>query len=264
MTDNIYESKKVPILAITRETAIDRTFTLAWDKPCDFGQFMQISLPGFGEAPISISDANGTTLTMTIRKVGRLTNEIFNKSVGDFLYVRGPYGKGFNVNDFYGKDLIVIAGGTGLAPVRGFIRHFAMNPSKVLSATIIAGFKSPADILFKKDLADWDTDLSLIATVDKGDGTWIGHTGLVTEYIPKIATIKSSNARAVVVGPPMMMKFSTLSLIENGMSPAQIVVSFERNMSCGAGKCGHCKIDSTYVCVDGPVFSYEKALHLID
>jgi anaerobic sulfite reductase subunit B len=264
MKENIYESEKVPIIAITRETAIDWTFTLAYNKPVVFGQFLQVSLPGFGEAPISISDADDTTLTMTIRKVGQLTNEIFNKTVGDFLFVRGPYGNGFNVNNFKGKDLIVIAGGTGLAPVRGFIRYFATHSSFAQSVAVIAGFKSSADILFKSDLAEWDKSISLIATVDKGDGSWNGYTGLVTQYIPTITSVKNPNALAVVVGPPMMMKFATLALIEQGMRPEQITVSFERNMSCGAGKCGHCKIDSTYVCIDGPVFSYDKAKHLID
>ena len=264
MTANFYETEALPIVAIHKETPIDWTFTLAYSKQVMFGQFMQLSLPGIGEAPISISDWNGTHLFMTIRNVGVLTKAIFEKKVGDTLFGRGPYGHGFDVHQFKDADLIVIAGGTGLAPVRGFLRYFVNNPGFAKSVHLIAGFKSPADVLFAEDLQAWQSKIGLDLTVDKAIGGWTGKTGLVTEYLKTVPTIKNSSARAVVVGPPIMMKFATLGLLEQGMKPSDITVSYERNMSCGAGKCGHCKIDSTYVCVDGPVFSFENARHLID
>lgn len=261
---NPFVPEPLKIVSIERETDIDWTFSFEYDSPLMYGQFFEISIPGIGEAPISVSDFDETRLFMTIRKVGKLTDKVFNCKPGDRLFFRGPYGNGFKLEPLKGRDLIIIAGGTGLAPVRGLIRHFINSPSECSSLNVITGFKSPSDILFRKDLDEWEKRSSLIVTVDKGDNSWTGKTGLVTEYIRHIPTVKSDNARAIVVGPPLMMKFATLELFKNGMNEEYITVSFERNMSCGIGKCGHCKIDETYVCLDGPVFNYSKARTLID
>lgn len=261
---NPYLMEKIKIIDIKPETDIDYTFTLEYSKPLIGGQFLQISIPGVGEAPISISDFEDARLDMTIRKVGKLTDEIFNLKPGDYLYARGPYGNGFNINEYRDNKLIVIAGGTGLAPVKSVIKHFINNKNEVKSLEVLLGFKSPKDILFKETLKKWNNKTSLTLTVDNGDENWAGNTGLITKYIANLDLSDVNNTKIIVVGPPIMMKFTTLELLKNNVPEENIWVSFERKMSCGIGKCGHCKIDETYVCLEGPVFKYEKAKKLID
>lgn len=261
---NPYDVSAHPILAIERETEIDWTFTIGYDTPVRYGQFLEVSLPGIGEAPISISAVDHGRLYLTIRKVGRLTNALFECRVGDSVYLRGPYGNGFDIDSFTGRNLVVLAGGTGLAPVRGLIRHYVQHQEQLASFTVIAGFKTPDDILFGEELARWRDRIDLTVTVDKGNDNWKGPTGLITEFVPALSALRAPDACAVVVGPPLMMKFTTLELVKNGLPEEAITLSFERTMSCGIGKCGHCKIDDTYVCIDGPVFPYSKAKRLID
>lgn len=258
--NNPYAFKGVEILNLTDETAIDRTFELKWQGDVTIGQFFEVSVPGVGEAPISVSEYKDGVLYMTIRKVGRVTDVIFNKGPGDKLFLRGPYGNGFELSRFGNRPVSVIAGGTGLAPVRGLIErlHSQGNPLEVL-----VGFKSPSDRLFIETLNRWEKSLKLIQTVDQGGEGWQGQTGLVTLFLPELG-IDSDDRSFVVVGPPIMMKFVTLELLKLGVKEDQIVMSFERNMSCGLGKCGHCKIDETYVCLEGPVFAYPKAKQLLD
>lgn len=260
---NPYLMEQVKILDIQKETEIDYTYTLAYDKALMPGQFLQLSVPGVGEAPISVSDFETGKLYMTIRKVGRLTDAIFDLSVGDALYVRGPYGNGFDYTDFSGSDLKIIAGGTGLAPIKKVIKHFKGN-SDVNSLEVLVGFKSPEDILFEDEVKEWSDSGVATVTVDHGNDEWTGKTGLVTQYLKDFDLSNMDNCKIIVVGPPIMMKFVTLELLKLGINAEQIWVSFERKMSCGIGKCGHCKIDETYVCLEGPVFKYTKAVTLLD
>jgi anaerobic sulfite reductase subunit B len=261
---NPYLPKPYKLLSIKKETAIDYTFQIEYVGPLVGGQFMEISIPGVGEAPISISNFDATSLEMTIRKVGRLTDQIFELSVGDSLFMRGPYGNGFDVALFSGKDIVFIAGGTGLAPVRKTIDYFVSNPSQVKKLEVLLGFKSPEDMLFNENISAWSKYNKVIVTVDRGSETWQGETGLITTHIDKLDLSEVKNKVAIVVGPPIMMKFTTLELLKKGFVEENIWVSFERKMSCGIGKCGHCKIDETYVCLEGPVFNYIKAKKLID
>lgn len=264
MINNPYLPKPYKILSIIHETEIDYTFTFKKQEPLIGGQFMEISVPGIGEAPISISDFDKETLSMTIRKVGRLTDVIFDLKIGDSIFMRGPYGNGFNLKSYEGAKLIIIAGGTGLAPVKNVVQHFVINSNKLKSLQVITGFKSPKDLLFEDDLKKWGKSIDLIITVDKGNELWKNEIGLVTSHISKLDLSTPKNIKAIVVGPPMMMKFTTLELIKQGILEENITVSFERKMSCGIGKCGHCKIDETYVCLEGPVFNYIKAKELLD
>jgi anaerobic sulfite reductase subunit B len=261
---NPYQTSPLTLAGIERETAIDWTFAFAYTGAAGLGQFFQVSIPGVGEAPISVSDWADGLLYLTLRKVGRLTDRLFEKRAGDVVHFRGPYGHGFDLSAYHGKDLVVVTGGTGLAPVRGVLRRFIEDPAPLRSLHVITGFKSPADILYRSQLESWAQRAAWVLTVDKGDAAWTGVTGLVTEHVAKLSILKSPHARAIVVGPPLMMKFTTLELIRHGLPEDAITVSFERNMSCGLGKCGHCKIDETYVCVDGPVFPFAKARRLID
>lgn len=264
--NNPYLPKAFEILEVRKETAIDYTFKVSYDDSDNLvgGQFMEISVPGVGEAPISICNFGDGYLEMTIRKVGRLTDQVFDLDKGDTLFMRGPYGNGFDLNEYKNKDVCFIAGGTGLAPVRKTIDYFANNKNDIKKLEVLIGFKTPSDQLFVDDIKRWQKDNSVTVTVDNGDDTWQGETGLITKHINKLDLSGVDDKVAVVVGPPIMMKFTTLELIKKGFKEENIWVSFERKMSCGIGKCGHCKIDETYVCLEGPVFGYIKAKELID
>ncbi|MCK8060503.1 MULTISPECIES: anaerobic sulfite reductase subunit AsrB [unclassified Fusibacter] len=262
---NEYLAFPFEILSIVKETEIDWTYTVKYDGPLVGGQFMQLSIPGVGEAPISISDFRDGSLDMTIRKVGRLTDAIFNLEAGDSLFMRGPYGNGFELSKYVDKHVVIIAGGTGLAPVKNVIEKLTSGEIKTNSTRALIGFKSPDDVLFEDALKRWSQDHEVTVTVDKQpDKPWNGKVGLVTEHIPTLEGYDIEKTEAIVVGPPMMMKFTTLALLKAGYLPQNITVSFERNMSCGIGKCGHCKIDETYVCLEGPVFNYTTAVKLLD
>ncbi|WP_069998117.1 anaerobic sulfite reductase subunit AsrB [Cellulosilyticum sp. I15G10I2] len=261
---NAYLSKPYKILNIVQETPIDYTYKIAYEGQVIGGQFMEISIPGVGEAPISISDFDEKSMDMTIRKVGRLTDEIFCLKPGDVLFMRGPYGNGFDLDAFKGKDLTIFAGGTGLAPVKNLIRYFAEHINQTKKLEILIGFKSPQDVLFTEEIKKWKETCPVYLTVDQPSPEWQEETGLITKHIHKLDLKNVQEKTAVVVGPPIMMKFMTLELIKQGFLEENIWVSFERKMSCGIGKCGHCKIDETYVCLEGPVFNYVKAKSLID
>ena len=252
------------ILEVIRHTEIEYTFRMAFEGEVKPGQFFEVSIPKYGEAPISVSGIGDGFVDLTIRRVGKVTNEVFERYVGDSLLLRGPYGNGFAVSDYEGKDLIIIAGGTGLSPVRGVVEHFAAHADARGRMTLIAGFKSPQDILFRDDLARWKNSMELILTVDSAQGDPAYQEGLVTQYIPKIALGDVTNTAAIVVGPPAMMRFSVQGLLEIGLPEENIWISHERKMCCGLGKCGHCKIGDTYVCLDGPVFNYTKGKTLVD
>ncbi|MCP1109229.1 anaerobic sulfite reductase subunit B [Lachnospiraceae bacterium PF1-21] len=262
--NNEYIPFSSEILEVIKHTDIEYTFRLAYKGEVRPGQFFEVSLPKYGEAPISVSGIGEECVDLTIRRVGKVTNEIFEHYVGDKLRLRGPYGNGFDIEQYKGKELVVVAGGTGLSPVRGVVDYFASHPDEVESMTLIAGFKTVKDILFLEDLARWRQSIEIILTVDCGEADAVCQVGLVTEHLPKLKNRNIQNAAAIVVGPPPMMRFTCLGLLELGYLESNIWVSQERKMCCGIGKCGHCKINDVYVCVDGPVFNYTRAKHLID
>lgn len=262
--NNPYLPKPYKILKITKETDIDVTYKIAYEGELIGGQFMEISVPGVGEAPISISDFDDKSLDMTIRRVGRLTDQIFNLVVGDVIFMRGPYGNGFDLSQYKGKDLVVIAGGTGLAPVKNPIKYFVSHLDELKKLEIMLGFKTPKDILFPREIEEWSKACHVCLTVDQPAEGWEGQTGLITTHVTQLDLSQVKEKVAIVVGPPIMMKFMTLELLKQGFLEENIWVSFERKMSCGIGKCGHCKINETYVCLEGPVFNYTKAKNLLD
>lgn len=264
MISNPYVPEKMKIIDVIPQTDIDFTYRIESGIRPENGQFVQVSLPKVGEAPISISDFGEGYIELTIRKVGRVTNVIHDLKKGDYFLIRGPYGKGFPLDIYKGKHLIIAAGGTGLAPVKSIINYFNRNPYEVKRFDIIMGFKSPDDILFKDEIDSWSKSFNTLLTVDKADESWNGNTGLITGYVPGFEIEDYSNVEVVVVGPPAMMKFTTLEFLKKGIPKEKMWVSFERNMSCAIGKCGHCKIDETYVCLEGPVFNYTKAKKLLD
>ncbi|SHJ69117.1 anaerobic sulfite reductase subunit AsrB [Tepidibacter formicigenes] len=264
MNNNPFIPQKKKVLDVIAQTDIDITYKVEFDKELKGGQFLQVSIPKVGEAPISVSDFGDGYIEMTIRKVGKLTNEIYNLKPGDYMYLRGPYGNGFPIEKYKNKHLIIAAGGTGLAPVKNIINYFHNNIGEVKKFDLLMGFKSPKDILFKDEIEKWKKNIDVILTVDNGDENWSGNTGLITKYVPKVEIESMDDLEVVIVGPPVMMKFTALEFLRLGVLKEKIWVSFERKMSCAIGKCGHCKVDETYVCLEGPVFNYTKAENLID
>ena len=262
---NLYIPVGAEILEIIKHTEIEWTFrTKCNSKGVLPGQFYEISIPKYGESPISVSGIGKDYIDFTIRKVGKVTDEIFNYKVGDKFFLRGPYGNGFDVSLYEDREIVVVAGGSGLAPVRGIMDYYYDNFGKCKSFKLIVGFKSPKDILFKDDLKRWSEKLDVIVTVDNAEEGYEGHVGLVTKYIPDLEIKNMDNVSAIVVGPPMMMKFTVGEFLKRDLNEENIWVSYERKMCCGVGKCGHCKMDDTYICIDGPVFNYFEAKKLID
>lgn len=262
---NPYLPVKAEILEVRTQTEIDYTYRLAADLVVKSGQFVEVSIPRVGEAPISVSDFGEGWIEMTIRKVGKLTGVIHELTPGKHLFIRGPYGKGFPVEMIARKDIIIAAGGTGLAPVKSLINRYYRNPGEINSLTLLAGFKTPADVLFREEIKKWSEKINIEVTVDRdGTSNWEGRVGLITDLINQIPVPGPEKTEVIIVGPPLMMKFASISFLNRGIAKKNIWVSFERKMCCGLGKCGHCKIDDTYVCLEGPVFNYTRAEQLID
>jgi len=261
--NNAYMPFLSQIQKVIRHTDIEYTFRMHYVGEVKPGQFFEVSVPKYGEAPISVSGIGDDYVDLTIRKVGKVTNEIFENQEGKSLFMRGPYGNGFLPENYRGKELVVVAGGTGVSPVKGIIDYFGNHPEEVKALHVIAGFKSPKDILFREDIARWENQMELIVTVDASDEPGY-RTGLVTKYIPDLQVSDIKSAAGIVVGPPVMMKFAAAELLKKGMSEEQIWISQERKMCCGLGKCGHCRMGSTYICLDGPVFNYTAGKALID
>lgn len=265
MNNNEYIPFLSEIKNVIKHTDIEYTFQMEYKKDnVKPGQFFEVSIPKFGEAPISISGIGKDTIDFTIRKVGKVTNEIFENYVGNKLFLRGPYGNGFDVNNYKNKEIVIIAGGTGLSPVRGVVDYFSNNINEAESVNLIAGFKSPDDILFKEDFKRWNNSINVILTVDKADESYDGKVGMVTKYIPELNIKDINNSVFIVVGPPIMMKFSVIEVQKLGAEEKNIWISQERKMCCGIGKCGHCRMGDKYVCLNGPVFNYTEGKNLVD
>lgn len=252
------------IKAVIKHTDIEYTFRMEFTGDVKPGQFFEVSIPKYGEAPISVSGIGENNVDLTIRRVGKVTNEIFENYVGDRFFMRGPYGNGFDVDNYKGKQIVVIAGGTGLSPVKGVVDYFADHREEANGMTLIAGFKSPDDVLFREDFNNWNQKISVIQTVDGASEGYEGPVGMVTKYIPDLEISDPENIVFITVGPPIMIKFVVAEILKHGIAEENIWVSNERKMCCGLGKCGHCKIGETYICLDGPVFNYVDGKNLID
>lgn len=261
---NEYIPQLSTIQEVIRHTDLEYTFRMEYTGEVKPGQFFEVSIPKYGEAPISVSGIGKNTVDLTIRRVGKVTNEIFENYVGDRLFLRGPYGNGFDLDDYRGKELVIVAGGTGLSPVKGVVDYFAHHTKEAKKVTLIAGFKSPQDVLFRDDFAFWEKNIEVILTVDTAPEGYLGPVGMVTKYIPELQLTDMENTAFICVGPPVMIKFTVMEILKLGVPEDKIWVSHERKMCCGLGKCGHCKIGSTYICLDGPVFNYVDGKELID
>ncbi|MFC2092143.1 FAD/NAD(P)-binding protein [Elusimicrobiota bacterium] len=258
---NPYDTIKAQIKEIITETPVIKTFKLELEEPIEFstGQFVQLTVPGIGECPFTPSSRPGRTnnIDMTIMKVGVSTEALHNKEVGDTVAVRGPYGNGFPVEKLRNRELLIVGGGCGLAPLRTLLFEILDNKDKYPRVLFLYGCKTSADMLYKNSFGDWKKEMELYRTVDNADSDWEEEEGVVTKLFEKVK-VDTSQCVAVTVGPPIMMKFATIELEKMGISPDRIYVSLEKNMTCGFGKCRHCIVGNYYVCKDGPVFTYEQ------
>lgn len=219
------------------------------------GQFIQLSIPGFGEVPFSIasSPTNQERLAVLVQRVGSLTTRLFQAKVGDRLGLRGPLGNGFPSKKFRNKKLVFVSGGCGIAPMHSLMEHIKSSPEKFKRPSFFYGCKTPQELYFAQDYPGWKEFADLHFIVEKGNGSWKGPTGVVTDLF-KDHSFKRED-RAVICGPPIMIKFVVKELTSQELKTENIYLSLERRMSCGVGVCQHCVIGSKYVCKDGPVFS---------
>jgi sulfhydrogenase subunit gamma (sulfur reductase) len=260
-----YEIKRARILRTKKLTELEKQFeiVLSGDENLDHdpGQFVEVSLLGVGEAPISIcsSPTKLGSFELVVRKVGKLTAALHKLEGGDEVGIRGPFGKGFPTNTLHGNDLLFVAGGLGIVPLRSLINYVVDNRRDFGEVNILIGCKTPQEMLFWDEVEEWSKrlDVNFSCTVDKADPDWKGNVGLITALIPGVH-LRPFKTFAAVVGPPIMYKFVIKELLKKGIPERQILVSLERHMKCGLGKCGHCQINGIYCCQQGPVFSYDK------
>jgi NAD(P)H-flavin reductase len=222
------------------------------------GQFVEVSVAGIGEGPISISSSpTQKGLELVIRNVGSLTRVIHKLEVGGKLGIRGPYGSTYPVEQAKGKDLVFICGGIGLVPQRSFIRYALDHRNDYGKIIVLIGTKCYTMRLFREEIALWQQrkDMTVMETIDEAHDCWDGNVGVVTTLIPKIESDLPSSL-VMICGPPVMYKFVLMALAEAEVPEDRIYVNLERRMKCGVGKCGHCQINEKYVCQEGPVFRY--------
>lgn len=262
ITDNPYIPKALEIEDFFRETKEVFTITVPWDKNYKPGQFVMISLPSIGESAISICSDLKNKMKLNIREVGSVTNSLGKLKKGDHVFIRGPYGRGYPMEELQGKNIIMVGGGTGVASIKGSIDYLDNNKELYGEVSLFLGYRSEDDVLFAEDLRLWTTHFNVAVSFDdikdeKKAGIYSGTKGFVTESL-KNAELESENSVVFMCGPHMMMDISIEVLKEKGFSDEQLYVSTERLMQCGLGKCGHCMIRGHYGCEEGPVFRYDE------
>ncbi|MHC4174092.1 MAG: FAD/NAD(P)-binding protein [Planctomycetota bacterium] len=264
MSQNLYQPINSEIVDIVNESPTIKTFVVVPEEKVEFktGQFVELTLPGEGEAPFtpSSSPADTEKMDITIMKAGRVTGLLHECKKGQKVGIRGPYGNGYPIDDFAGKEVYIVGGGVGLAPIRSLFLTLVDRIRDFKSVVCRYGARTPDDFIYKKTLFDsWQKigGVHIKLTVDEANGEWKDNVGVVTTIL-KRDDVDIANAVAVVCGPPIMMKFAILKLLEFGFGAEKLYLSMEKNMSCGVGKCGHCMIGKYYVCKDGPVFTYDQ------
>jgi len=269
MKKNIYQPIEAVIEDIIQESPTIKTFVLKLKSDFSFctGEFIELTVPALGEAPFTpSSDPRATErIDVTIMNVGMVTSRLHTMSKKEALGIRGPYGKGYPLDKFKSKDVLIVGGGVGLAPLRSLLLTLFAEIDDYNKVVLRYGARTPADIIYKDSISEWakKKKVDVVTSVDVGDSTWKGNVGLVTTIL-KDLPIDLKKAVSVVCGPPIMMKFVTLKLLDLGFKPQDIYLSMEKSMSCGLGKCGHCRIGKFYACKDGPVFTYEQLKDIHD
>lgn len=260
-----YVPEKATIKKITQLTETEKLFLVSIDSGRSLGhapgQFVEVSLFGIGEGPISISSppTRDNTFELGVRAAGNLTRALHGLKSGDSIGIRGPFGHGFPVENLMGKDLLFVAGGIGLVPLRSLIKYSLEHRDAFGRIIILFGSRSPQERLFTDELAAWSkrSDIEFLETVDRSADGWKGNVGVITTLFKKI-TIEPRKTAVMIVGPPVMYKYALLEVKEKEVPKQNIWLSLERRMKCGLGKCGHCQINNYYVCQEGPVFAYPQ------
>ena len=269
MSCNPYMPIPAKLENVVQETHNIKTFFVRPEKPLAFkaGQFIELTVPGIGEAPFtpSSSPAVSEKMEITIMRVGRVTEKLHALKPGADLAIRGPLGQPYPLEKYYGREVLIVGGGVGLAPLRVLLFALFEDLGKYKKIIVRYGAKSPADLVYRKAVEDgWGRkEMDVVITVDKRDASWNGNEGVVTTILgPDKLKCSPKDGIAVVCGPPIMMKFATLELLHLGYAPENIYLSMEKNMSCGIGKCGHCRLGPYYACKDGPVFTFDRIKNL--
>lgn len=264
---NIYRPVRARLTEVIDESPLIKTFVLEPEEEFRFGtgQFIELSVDGIGEAPFTPSSSPlvKDSIEVTVMKTGYVTEYMHNLKPGVYMGVRGPYGRGYPVDKFFGKEVIIIGGGCGLAPIRSLLFTLESIKDRLKKVVLYYGSKTPADCIYKPlfNRLNQIEKFEAYRTVDKPDDNWNESVGVVTGLLNK-AVMDIKQSIAVVCGPPVMMKFGTIRLLEMGFQDEQIFLSMEKNMSCGLGKCGHCMMGEYFVCKDGPVFTYDEIKHI--
>ncbi|KPK29998.1 MAG: Ni/Fe hydrogenase subunit gamma [Nitrospira bacterium SG8_3] len=229
------------------------------------GQFNMLYMYGIGEVPISVSgdSLDKENIVHTIRAYGTVTNRMMDLKKGDMIGVRGPFGKHWPIEDLTGHDILLVAGGIGVAPIRPVLYHILANRDEYGKVILLYGERTPGDLIYRSQIEQWRGrfDMDIDVTVDSAREGWRGNVGVVTTLIPRIQ-MDPRNTRAMLCGPEIMMHYTILVLKEKGLQDDQIYISMERNMKCGVGFCGHCQLGPNFVCKDGPVFLLGEAKNL--
>ncbi len=263
---NPYRPVRAEVSEVITETPTIKTIRFRPEEPIPFrtGQFVQLTIPGVGEAPFTPSSppAAGDFLEVSVMRVGKVTGEVHRLAPGDAIGVRGPFGNGYPVERLIGREVLVVGGGCGFAPLRSLMYALFSLSGQLRKLYFRGGCKSPGEFLYRREIEGWTQrpDLQVELTVDRGDATWTGPVGVVTTILDS-AEMDYPNGIAIVCGPPIMMKFATMKLLQMGFQEENLYLSMEKNMSCGIGKCGHCRLGVHYPCQDGPVFRYDMIKH---
>jgi NAD(P)H-flavin reductase len=258
---NPYYPMEADILEVIEETPTIKTFVLQPQEPIPFkaGQFMELTVPGLGEAPFTPSSSphQADKISITILRTGTVTDALHEMKAGQKLGLRGPFGKGFPVEKFQGKEVLVVGGGVGLAPLRSLLYTLFENIDKFKRVAIKYGARTPQELCFRREFEEWrgKKGVDMEVTIDLPAPGWDGKVGLVTVLLENL-DVDLKDGYVVSCGPEIMLKFVTLRLLEEGFGPEQIYLSMNRNMSCGLGKCGHCIVGRYFLCKDGPDMNY--------
>jgi len=266
MNATLYMPIPAIIERIEDETPDIKTFTIRPLEPIPFaaGQFVELAVPGIGEAPFTPSSSPKISdfMEITIMRTGRVTDWLHNMKEGDELGVRGPMGRAYPIEDFRGREILIVGGGCGVGPLRSLLLALIDDLDAYARIIVRYGARSADSIVFKDaQMHGWNQGgaLDVMLTVDKESSDWDGHVGMITDILEEdYLDCHAGDGIAVMCGPPVMMKYGTFKLLERGYLPENIYLSMERNMSCGIGQCGHCRLGRYYICKDGPVFSYDE------
>ncbi len=260
---NIYKPLRAELVEVIEESPTIKSFVLKPEKEFTFatGQFIELTLNGTGEAPFTPSSSPlvKDRIEITIMKAGYVTEKIHGLKPGEIMGIRGPYGRGYPLDELFGKEILILGGGCGFAPLRSLLYNLEAEKDKIEKVTFCYGSKNPAECIYKPYIENLrqTEKFEVYRTVDVADEAWAEEVGVATVLLDKVE-VNIDKSVAVVCGPPVMMKFGVMKLLEMGYAETQIYLSMEKNMSCGLGKCGHCMMGEHFVCKDGPVFRYDE------